>query len=76
MIEYIMQEEIVPNVADVQEEPHGNNRAKLAGARIQAPSVDLIKAHVALLEKEVILSQNGDLFRLVQHHYYRLQSWH
>ncbi len=76
MIEYIMQEEMVPNVTDIQEEPHSNNRARLAGARLQAPSVDLIKAHVVLLEKEVILSQHSDLFRLVQHHYYKLQNWH
>ncbi len=42
-----------------------------------SPTADLIKAHLALMEKEVILStQSADLFRLVQHHYHRLQSWH
>jgi uncharacterized protein (TIGR02678 family) len=76
MIEYMMQEDTIPNVTDIQEEPHDNHREKLAGARLQAPSIDLIKAHITLLEKEVILSQHSDLFRLVQHHYYRLQSWH
>lgn len=78
MIEYIMQEEMAPNIVARQEEPRSSNgHARLAGARFQAPSIDLIKAHVALLEKEVILfSQHSDLFRLVQHHYYRLQSWH
>ncbi len=45
--------------------------------RRQSPTADLIKAHLALMEKEVILStQSADLFRLVQHHYHRLQSWH
>src|SRR5205085_3948792 len=44
--------------------------------RQRASTADLIKAHVALMEKEVILPKHGDIFRLVQHHYYRLQTWH
>ena len=45
--------------------------------RRQSTTADLIKAHHALMEKQVILStQSADLFRLVQHHYHRLQSWH
>src|SRR5437588_7058057 len=44
--------------------------------RNKAVTADLLKAHVALMEKEVILPKHGDLFRLVQHHYYRLQTWH
>jgi uncharacterized protein (TIGR02678 family) len=28
------------------------------------------------MEREVVLSKQGDVFRLVQHHYHRLQSWH
>jgi uncharacterized protein (TIGR02678 family) len=71
-----MIEDSVYNIADAQRELHSNDRARLVGARSQAPSADLIKAHVALQEKEVILSQHSDLFRLVQHHYYRLQTWH
>ncbi|EFH85968.1 TIGR02678 family protein [Ktedonobacter racemifer] len=39
-------------------------------------TADLLKAHVTLMEKEVIHSHQGDLFRLVQHHYYTLQAWH
>ncbi|GHO49809.1 TIGR02678 family protein [Ktedonospora formicarum] len=39
-------------------------------------TADLLKAHVALLEKEIIFAKQGDLFRLVQHHYHTLQSWH
>ncbi len=45
-------------------------------SRQRASTADLIKAHVALMEREVILPKHGDLFRLVQHHYYRLQTWH
>src|SRR3989440_5729464 len=39
-------------------------------------SSELTKAHVALMEREVILSKEVDLFRLVHRHYYTLQSWH
>lgn len=39
-------------------------------------SADLLKAHVALMEKEVILPKQVDLFRLVNRHYRALQTWH
>ena len=39
-------------------------------------SSELTKAHVALMEREVILSKQVDLFRLVNRHYYTLQNWH
>ncbi|HLJ36038.1 MAG TPA: TIGR02678 family protein, partial [Ktedonobacteraceae bacterium] len=39
-------------------------------------SADLLKAHVALMEKEVILPRQVDLFRLVNRHYRALQTWH
>ena len=39
-------------------------------------SAELTKAHVALMEREVILSKQVDLFRLVNRHYYTLQNWH
>ncbi len=58
------------------EQPATSNRPNLTAGRRQAMTADVLKAHVALLEKEVILSRQGDLFRLVQHHYHRLQSWH
>ena len=45
-------------------------------SRQRINSADLMKAHVALMEKEVILLKQADLFRLVQHHYRRLQTWH
>jgi uncharacterized protein (TIGR02678 family) len=49
---------------------------RLAISRQRAYSAELMKAHIALLEREVILSKNIDLFRLVNRHYYTLQSWH
>ena len=45
-------------------------------SRQRASTADLIKAHIALMEREVLLPKHGDLFRLVQHHCYRLQTWH
>src|SRR5438445_3796330 len=39
-------------------------------------SSELTKAHVALMERGVILSKQIDLFRLVNRHYYTLQNWH
>ncbi|HVB24579.1 MAG TPA: TIGR02678 family protein [Ktedonobacteraceae bacterium] len=39
-------------------------------------SADLLKAHVALMEKEVILPKQVELFRLVNRHYRALQTWH
>jgi uncharacterized protein (TIGR02678 family) len=39
-------------------------------------SADLLKAHVALMEKEVILPKQVDVFRLVNRHYRALQTWH
>ncbi len=49
---------------------------RLAITRQRTYTAELMKAHVALLEREVILSKNIDLFRLVNRHYYTLQSWH
>ncbi|GER86494.1 hypothetical protein KDW_06560 [Dictyobacter vulcani] len=49
---------------------------RLNGVSDQTLPADLIKAHVVLLERELIQAKQGDLFRLVQHHYYRLQNWH
>src|SRR6266571_7975056 len=39
-------------------------------------SSELTKSHVALMERDVILSKQVDLFRLVNRHYYTLQNWH
>ncbi|MFL5624037.1 MAG: TIGR02678 family protein [Ktedonobacteraceae bacterium] len=45
-------------------------------SRQRSHSAELMKAHVALMEREVILSKQVDLFRLVNRHYYTLQNWH
>jgi uncharacterized protein (TIGR02678 family) len=54
----------------------GNRAALIANARRRHSTADLMKAHLALMEKEVILPRQSDLFRLVKYHYYALQSWH
>ncbi len=56
--------------------PQGNRAAPLATPRRRASTADLMKAHLALMEKEVILPRQSDLFRLLKYHYYALQSWH
>lgn len=48
----------------------------MLAARQRASNADLLKAHLALMEREVILPKQNDLFRLVKYHYYTLQSWH
>lgn len=59
----------------VQEQRQASRSHQLS--RPQALSADLMKAHAALMEREVLLSsKQNDLFRLVQHHYHRLQTWH
>jgi uncharacterized protein (TIGR02678 family) len=56
--------------------PKGNRTALIVNSRRRASTADLMKAHLALMEKEVILPKQSDLFRLVKYHYYALQSWH
>jgi uncharacterized protein (TIGR02678 family) len=56
--------------------PKGNRAASFTTARRRASTADLMKAHLALMEREVILPRQSDLFRLVKYHYYALQSWH
>ncbi len=56
--------------------PQGNRTALLKASRRRTSTADLMKAHLALMEKEVILPKQSDLFRLVKYHYYTLQSWH
>jgi uncharacterized protein (TIGR02678 family) len=77
MTEQAMQDGYNSQPADTpegQEEPTRQVENRLV--RRPTPSADLTKAHLALMEKEMILPRQGDLFRLVQHYYHRLQSWH
>src|SRR5579863_3198452 len=48
----------------------------LTASRQRAYNADLMKAHIALMEKEVILPKQVDVFRLVNRHYRALQTWH
>ena len=49
---------------------------RLAISRQRTYTAEITKAHIALMEKRVILSKQIDLFRLVNRHYYTLQNWH
>jgi uncharacterized protein (TIGR02678 family) len=71
--------EIASYIPEIEEEVHDEpvtEHVGLSATRFQPPGADLIKAHVALMERGIVLSKQGDVFRLVQHHYHRLQSWH
>src|SRR5437868_4324749 len=69
---------------EVQEQPKGRRASLMAAVRNRAYSADLTKAHVALMEREVLLPRTGvinhaptmELFRLVHRHYRMLQAWH
>lgn len=50
------------------------NRGALA--RQRASAAELLKAHTGLMEHEIIKSQQSELFRLVNRHYFALQQWH
>src|SRR6266568_7518853 len=62
--------------AEIQEHHAASRSNRLSASRQQAYTADLRKAHVALMEKEVILPKQLELFRLVNRHYPRLQAWH
>ncbi|HTI14662.1 MAG TPA: DUF2398 family protein [Dictyobacter sp.] len=56
------------------EEQYSTGRSRQVTRRLI--TADLMKAHITLLERRFLLAKQSDLFRLVQHHYHRLQSWH
>ncbi len=75
--EGMAEESGVPETSFQQGIPPQANRTPLPGtSRSRASSADLMTAHLALMEKEVILPRQSDLFRLVKYHYYALQTWH
>ena len=49
--------------------PQDNRNAFIVNSRRRTSTADLMKAHLALMEKEVILPKQSDLFRLVKFHY-------
>lgn len=73
-----MQEEINHQGIHVQEAGEAQQipRSSTHIAHQQRATADLLKAHTALLERETLLFKQGDLFRLIQYHYHRLQTWH
>ena len=48
----------------------------LTASRQRAYTADLMKAHIALMEKDVILPKQVEVFRLVNRNYRALQMWH
>ncbi len=63
--------------ADIPEQSQGRRAMLMAATRMRAYNADLTKAHVALMEREVLLPHRQlELFRLVNRHYRTLQSWH
>jgi uncharacterized protein (TIGR02678 family) len=61
---------------EIQETAAPSRANSLAASRQRAYAADLTKAHVALMEREVILPKQLELFRLVNRHYRALQTWH
>ena len=72
-----MPEVIVETAAGEQEQPKGRRASLMAAVRVRAYNNDLTRAHVALMEREVLLPHKQlELFRLVNRHYRTLQAWH
>src|SRR5947208_11575779 len=70
-------EVIVETAVEEQEQPRGRRSSLMAAVRSRAYNSDLTRAHVALMEREVVLPQKQlELFRLVNRHYRILQTWH
>jgi uncharacterized protein (TIGR02678 family) len=69
-------QEPVTEIPDTNELVAANRANRLATSRQRTHTAELTKAHTALMERVVILSKQVDLFRLVNRHYYTLQSWH
>jgi uncharacterized protein (TIGR02678 family) len=61
---------------EIQEPTTSSRINSLAASRQRAYAADLTKAHVALMEREVILPKQLELFRLVNRYYRTLQTWH
>jgi uncharacterized protein (TIGR02678 family) len=70
-------EVIVETAVEEQEQPKGRRSSLMAAVRSRAYNSDLTRAHVALMEREVLLpNKQLELFRLVNRHYRTLQAWH
>jgi len=69
-------QEPVTDISDAKELAAIGRATRLATSRQRTYTAEITKAHVALMERGVILSKQVDLFRLVNRHYYTLQNWH
>lgn len=68
---------VAPTTPDIREQRKGRRASLMAAVRNRTYNADLTKAHVALMEREVILPHKQlELFRLVNRHYRTLQTWH
>jgi len=73
---YVPETAISANRADAVQAPGNGYVNRAALARQRASTAELLKAHTGLMEREIILSQQSELFRLVNRHYFALQQWH
>ena len=70
-------EVILETAVEEQKQPAGRRASLMAAVRIRAYNSDLTRAHLALMEREVLLPHKQlELFRLVNRHYRTLQAWH
>ncbi|MEO6891637.1 MAG: TIGR02678 family protein [Ktedonobacteraceae bacterium] len=75
-------EEIEIQAPDIAIDDAGDTRPAsavsdmLTASRRRSARSDMMKAHVALMEREVIPAGESELFRLVKYHYRDLQDWH
>ncbi|GAC1615054.1 MAG: hypothetical protein NVS4B11_01390 [Ktedonobacteraceae bacterium] len=78
MQEDVSQETAITYSAETEQVPVEETRrvTTLTASRQRAYTADLMKAHIALMEKEVILPKQVELFRLVNRNYRALQTWH
>src|SRR5690348_6742807 len=74
--EYSPETAMSANIEDTTQAPSNGYVNRTALARLRASTAELLKAHTGLMEYEIILSQQSELFRLVNRHYFALQHWH
>ncbi len=73
---YLPETAMSSGIADASQASNNGYVNRAALARQRASTAELLKAHTGLMEREIILSQQSELFRLVNRHYFALQNWH
>jgi uncharacterized protein (TIGR02678 family) len=73
---YMSEKTTLTNVEDAPQASSNGYINRAALARQRASTAELLKAHTGLMEHQIILSQQSELFRLVNRHYFTLQHWH